>query len=233
MAKLTMRKIFLPFFLLCLYNIHALDIEMTDKNVEARAVAGYNRSYYFYGAIAAIGAAELNNRLVFKSGLSFGWAEDITEVKIFSGTKYRLLESRPLELSLAWIYNGLPEYEAHSHTVLPMVSYNARRAGIAIGPGFRFTSFLGESAIFEPTLSVYGYINIINNESLCIGVGLGNVNDFQAGNFMALFLNLYTTVKINDQWSIINELDIKQSGGDGLAANFYGIVWRGGARFSW
>jgi hypothetical protein len=138
-----------------------------------------------------------------------------------------------LGLGLSWIYNGLPEYDAHSHTVLPSLSWNAKYWGITIGPGFRFSSFFSESPIFETTLSVGIYANFVNNEKLRIGVSLANFNDFQANNFALYSLCFNSAVRITPHWSLLNELELKQSGGDGLTAAFYGIAMRGGARFKW
>jgi len=220
-------------FIICVQEIHALDIEITEKEAEAHLRGEYNRNYYFFGDVSAIGGVELNNRLKFRTGLSLGWAEDITDIKIFSGARFGLLAKRPLGLGLSWIYNGLPEYEAHSHTVLPVIYYNAKYGGITIGPGFRFTSFFSESAIFETTLSVSVYANFINNEKLRIGVSLANFNDFQANNFALYSLCFNSAVRINRRLSLLNELELKQSGGDGLTAAFYGVAVRGGARFTW
>jgi hypothetical protein len=218
---------------------HARDIVITVKEVEAHLRGEYNRAYYFIGDMSAIGAVELNNRLKCKTGFSIGWAEGVTDIKVFTGARFGLLAKRPQEplgplgLGLSWIYNGLPEYEAHSHTLLPSLSWNAKYWGITIGPSFRFTSFFKESAMFQSILSISVYANFINNEKLRIGLSLANFNDFQVNNFASYLLCLNSAVRINRRWSILNELELKQSGGDGLSAAFYGVALRGGARFTW
>jgi len=231
--SVTVRKTIMLVFFICVWEIHALDIEITGKEVEAHLRGEYNRNYYFFGDISTIGAVELNNRLKFRTGVSLGWAEGITDLKIFTNARFRLLAKWPLGLGFSWIYNGLPEYEAHSHTLLPVVFYNAKYGGITIGPGFRFTSFFNEPAIFQPTLSISIYANFINNEKLRIGISLANFNDFQANNFALYSLCFNSAIHINRRWSLLNELELKQSGGDGLTAAFYGVALRGGARFTW
>jgi len=220
-------------FVICVQEIHALDIEITGKEIEAHIREEYNRGYYISGDISAIGAVELNNRLKFRMGVSVGGAEGITDIKVFTNARFSLLAKRPLGVGISWMYNGLPEYEAHSHTLLPVIFYNAKYAGISIGPGFRFTSFFNEPAIFESTLSISVYANFINNEKLRIGVSLANFNDFQANNFALYSLCFNSAIHINRQWSLLNELELKQSGGDGLSAAFYGAALRTGAKFSW
>jgi hypothetical protein len=220
-------------FVICIQEIHALDIEITGKEIELHIREEYNRGYYIYGDISVIGAVELNHRLKFKTGVSIGEAEGITDIKVFTNARFNLLAKWPLGAGISWIYNGLPEYEAHSYTLLPVVFYNAKYGGITIGPGFRFTSFFNEPAIFESTLSISVYVNFINNEKLRIGVSLANFNDFQANNFALYSFCFNSAVHINRQWSLLNELELKQSGGDGLSATFYGAALRTGARFTW
>jgi hypothetical protein len=220
-------------FFVCVQEIHALNIGITGKEAEAHLRGEYNRDYHFFGDISAIGAVELNNRLAIKTGFSIGRAEDITDIKAFTNARFGLLAEWPLGLGLAWMYNGLPEYKAHSHTLLPAVSWNAKYGGITIGPSFRFTSFFNEPAIVEPTLSISVYVNFINNERLRIGAILANFNNFQTHNFGHYLLCINSAVRINSSWSVLNEVEAKQSGGDGLTSAFYGIALRGGARFIW
>jgi hypothetical protein len=231
--SVAIRKLIMLIFFICVREIHALDIEITGKEAEAHIRGEYTRNYNFFGDISTIGGMELNNRLKFRTGFCLGWAEDITDIKLFSSVRFGLLAKWPLGVEFSWIYNGLPEYEAHSHTLLQFISWNAKYVGITIGPGFRFSSFFSESTIFETTLSVGIYANFVNNEKLRIGVSLANFNDFQANNFALYSLCFNSEVRITPHWSLLNELELKQSGGDGLTAAFYGIAMRGGARFKW
>jgi hypothetical protein len=127
----------------------------------------------------------------------------------------------------------MPEYDAHVHTLLPVFSYNKRRAGVAIGANCRFTSFFTEPAVFESMLAFSGYFNFINNEDLRIALTLANFDDFNARNMAALSLSLNVAVCLNNHWSILTDFELTQSGSIGLSANFYGIAWRGGIKFTW
>ena len=222
----------LAFFLLA-GNICALDIDTTGKEVGAYLGLEYNRNFYYYGELSIIGAVELNNRYTIKGGFSFGKTEYDTDIKSFIGARFNPLTDKPLNLSFSYIYNGLPEYDAHVNTLLPVVSYNTGRAGITIGTNFRLTSFLVEPAVFESMLAFSGYVNFINNEDLCIGISCANFDDFSAGNMGAYSLILNVSVCPNRNWSIINDIKLMQSGSVGLSANYYGLAWRGGARFKW
>ena len=214
-------------------NVSALDIEITDKKLEAYHKNEYNRSFNYYGELSTIGCIELNNRYAFKSGFSIGLAKGISDIKIFSSAGVEPFRKIPLNFSLIWNYNGLPEYETHVHTILPVISYNTDIAGIATGISLRFSSFYGESALFESVFSFSAYFNFVNNEKLLIGVSFANFNHFFAGNMGSYSLCLNSAVNINNRWSIINDIELKQSGSVGLSSNFYGVAWRTGAKFSW
>jgi hypothetical protein len=231
--SVTVREICVFILFISIQNIQAMDTEITLKEVEARLGGEYSRSHDFYGDISAIGAVELNNRLAVKTGFSAGMTRDVTDIKAFSGARLRLLEKWPLGLGLSWIYNGLPEYKAHSHTLLPCFSWYAKYGGITIGPSFRFTSFFNEPAIFESTLSISVFVNFINNEKIRIGAILANFNDFQTSNFGHYLLCLNSALRINRRWTLLNEVEATQSGGDGLSAVFYGLAMRGGVKFTW
>ena len=163
----TIRKMLPLVFFLCLQYIPAQTVKITNKEIETCLKNEYNRGFNYYGELSSIGVIELNSRYTFKGGIAFGLAKDISEVKIFTGFGFDPLPAvKPLNLSLVYVYNGLPEYHANNHTILPVISYNTRRAGITIGPSFRFTSFFGEQALFERIVSFSGYFNFINNEKL-------------------------------------------------------------------
>jgi hypothetical protein len=208
-------------------------MEITEKEVEAYMGVEFNRSFNYYGDLSAIGAVELDNIILFRGGLSVGKTGADIGLNTFIGAKYYPFQNFPLHFKLSWIYNGLPEYEAHTHTILPVISFNASRAGISAGLNFRFTSYFSEIAEFETVLSFYAYFNFINSDDLRIGVGAGNFSDFYAKNMGAYSLNLNAAIALNSNWSIVCEFEFMQSGGDGLAANFYGFAWRGGAKYSW
>jgi len=227
------RKIIILGIFVSAIEIHALDIKITGKEAEARLGWEYNRSYDFYGDISSVGAVEFDSLLKLKTGFSVGRARDITDIRLFTNARFRLPGKRPFGAGLLWMYNGLPGYEARSHAILPVIYYNAKYWGVTLGPCFRFTGYFNERAIFETTLSCGVYANFINNEKLRIGVSLANFNDFQARNFMSLSLCFDSDIRISRCWSLLNELELKQSGGDGLTAAFLGIAIRGGARFAW
>ncbi|MCL2270051.1 MAG: hypothetical protein FWC24_01780 [Treponema sp.] len=220
-------------FFLYLPDIHAFDIEITGKEIEGFARGEYNRGFYYYGEISSTGVVEFNDRYAVKSGISLGKTAFDADVKAFASVRFSPLARKPLHLTAAYIFNGLPEYKAYAHTILPAVFYNARRAGIGVGTCFRFTSFFSEPALFEAVLSLSSYFNFINRESLRIGITCANFNDFTARNMGAYTYALNTAVRINKNWTVINDVELIQGGSVAMSAAFYGVAWKGGAKFTW
>jgi len=224
-------KIFLLIFFISLNNIHA--VEITDGGIEAYLRGEYNRAFNYYGDISAIGSLELNNMFVFRLGFSLGKSAGSTNINTHTSAAISPFSLIPLDFSVLYIYNGIPDYDNHTHTILPLVSFNASSAGISLGPSLRFTSFFNESAQFESILSFSVYLNFINNDDLCIGISVANFNDFQVKNFGAYSLKFNTLIRLDDRWQIINELELSQSGGDGFSTVFFGFGWKGGVKYTW
>jgi len=231
------RKAF-PLLLFSLFSfffslkIQALDVEITEKEVEVYTIGEYNRNF-FTGDVFVVGTVELNNMYLFRTGFSFGIATGHTDIQLFTGARVSPFAKIPLSFALSYLYNGLPEYSAHSHTLLPIISFDAARAGLAVGPSLRFTSFFGDPAIFESTLCFSGYFNIINNGVLRVGISVGNFSDFRVKNSGAYSLGINSGLRLNERWYLVNDFDLMQSGGDGLTTTFYGFAWRSGMRYSW
>jgi len=222
----------MPFILLfCAHIVYGIDL--TGKEIEAYLTGEYNRSINYNVSLSAIGGIELNGVCKIRSGVSIGKNADSADINAFAGGRYSPFSKLPLSFSLLYIYNGLPDYESHTHSILPFISYNTRRAGISIGPNFRFTSFFGETAQFEPILSSSVYFNFINNDVLRIRLSAGNFSEFYAKNMGAYSLSVNAVIRLDENWFILNEFELLQSGGDGFTSAFYGFCWRGGAKFKW
>ncbi|GBU28075.1 hypothetical protein R84B8_01633 [Treponema sp. R8-4-B8] len=237
-------------FLICIGSIYAQDIEtadtreiatsnahvieITNMEVEYFFNADFNRTFNFVGGFSATGKIEFNNRVAVKEGIYINYMpEDVTIIKLFTNATYRVLANWPLDVKLAWAYNGLPDYETHSHAIVPIISWNAKYYGISVGFGARFTSFFSEGPQLEYMVPMGLYVNFINNDKLCVGMSLANYTDFQIDSFIAFALAAKVSLKIDNHLTLINELEFRQSGVDGLTAGFHGIVWKGGAKLSW
>ena len=220
-------------FVLCLPSVHSLDINITEMEAGGYFRGEYTRASHFLNEISAIGKIELEEKYAFKGGFAVGKALTEWSINSFVNSAYSPFENIPLGVSVSYIYNGLPDYETHANSIIPFIFYNADRAGISLGCNFRFTRFFGEKAQFESILSLYGYFNFINKEKLLFGIGAGNFYDFYAYNLGAYSLNINTAFRLDSNWRIINDIEFRQSGGDGLTTTLYGIAFRTGAKYSW
>jgi hypothetical protein len=228
------RKYFLFLVILLILPLQSIfSLDITEKEVEGYLRAEYNRSYPFFGNISILGNIELNDIWTIRGGLSFGGSSGITDINTLLSASVFPFSALPLGFSLLYIYNGLPEYRAHDHAILPLVSLNGERAGLSVGCNFRLSSFYGSDALFESVLTFLGYLNFINNEKLRLGISAGNLSDFKAENLGMMSLSVNSQVNINEKWSVVNDIQLLQSGLDGFTATFYGIAWRGGVKYKW
>jgi hypothetical protein len=215
--------------LFSLQNIFAQ--EFTERAIEVQVRGEYNRSSNYHGEMSVIGTIELDNLYQFRGGGSIGRTTRYTDVNTFISAKYSPFLTLPLSFSVSYIYNGLPANEVHSHSILPLISFNTERAGGSAGVNFRFTSPFSESPILEPILSFYGYYNFINMDTLHMGAAIGNFNEFHVNYLRELSLRFHILLYLGDNWTITNEIELMQRLFDGL--NFYGFAWRGGVKYSW
>ena len=233
LTTMTPWKKFFFFFFLLPFGLFAADFRITGKEAGGDFRGEFNRALLYSVEFSALGSVELNELYTFKGGLALGGTGDSFDIKTLIHSRIGPLFNLPLYFGLAYIYNGLPVYEAHSHTILPLVYFSGRWAGISLGPGLRFTRFFGETTIFESIISFSAYVNFIDREKLRMGIGLANFGDFIANNMGAYSLSVNSLFRFNKQWSMINNLELLQSGSVGMAANFYGIAYRGGVRYTW
>jgi hypothetical protein len=229
-------------FLICIQSIHAQDaktsddlgIEITNVETEYFLISDFNRTFNYVGGFSTTGKIEFNNRVAVKEGVYLNcWPDNVNIIKLFTHATYRILANWPLEAKLAWVYNGLPDYETHSHAIAPVISWNEKYYGISVGYGFRFTSFFSERPLAEHMWPVGVYVNFINNKRICVGMSLANYTDFQIDSFIAFALAAKISINLEDGFSLINELEFRQSGVDGLTATVHGVVWKGGAKLTW
>ena len=209
---------------------------ITSIEAEGYMKGEYNRGIYNYGEFSLIGAVELGNLLNFKTGIALGINESSNDICTFltvSSSPFTFPLLSMLTFSLSYIYNGFPGYEAHEHSIFPHISFNTDRFEFTFGSSFRFTTFFVGKAQVESIFSFNVLYYFIYNESFILGMNIGTFNDFRTRNTGAYYVTLKTNIILNSSWKIVNDIELMQSGGDGLSAAFYGISLRTGAKFTW
>jgi hypothetical protein len=225
--------LFLLVFLIAARNLHSADLQISDTETDFLFAPEYNRAFKFCWDVSALGRIKLNGLHNIKAGIAMGAVGTVFEMKAFAGGEAALPIGIPLFIGLSYNYNGLEEYDHHIHSLPLLVSFQGKRLSAALGVNFRFVSFLGEPPLFEPILTASLYVAIIDTDFLRLGLKVANFNDFTYDNLGAYFLNLNTVIYLNENLSLLNELELHQSGSIALASNFYGLVYRGGVTISW
>ncbi|GHV79326.1 hypothetical protein AGMMS49944_11170 [Spirochaetia bacterium] len=228
-----MRIAGLAVLLLLTPALYGLNISITGKEAGIELTPEYNRTYYGCMTFAGSAALELNGRYTTRGSFSVLAAGKAYEVNTAAGFRMKLLRNLPLYVYLSYIFNTIPDYETHSHTILPLIGFRGKYAGITLGHNFRFTVFFDEPAIFEPILAAEAYVNFYNTEKFRIGLRAANFNDLAAGNFGAYYLSLNSTLGITRWLSLRNDMEFYQTGSVGLSANFYGMAYKAGVVFKW
>jgi hypothetical protein len=151
-------------FFVAVHNLFSADLYITGKELELFFSPEYNRTFNFCWNLSVSGIVNLNDRHAIKSGLAMGFAENIPEIKGFAGGEAAFPFNIPLYIGLAYNYNGLPEYDNHTHSIPALLSYKGKRAGACLGINSRFSSFFGESPVFEPALIASLYLILIKTD---------------------------------------------------------------------
>jgi hypothetical protein len=206
---------------------------ITGTELDLNIKTEYNRTFYQCKSFSAVYSVDFINRYTLSGGINFWGTKGLFEVDTRIDGEAAVLSRFPLYVNLAYIYNGMPNYDANTHTILPVIAIKGQRAGISLGPSFRFTAFYDDPVLFESILAFLIYVNFYNTGKLRIGMQCANYSDFIAGNFGAYFLNLNSTVRVTKVLSVNSELEFDQSGSVGLAANFYGIAFKAGVTLTW
>ncbi|MFP3040678.1 hypothetical protein LQZ19_02540 [Treponema primitia] len=222
--------IVLLFFVSPLYSF---DFSISRKKAGIELTPEYNRTYSSCLTLSASGSLEFNERYSVQGGLSLWTASAAYELDVSAGLAAKLIRRAPLYLYLSYMFNTLPEYETNSHTVLPLIGFKGKYAGITLGPNLRFSSFFDEPVIFESILAFEGYVNFYNSEEFRIGLRCANFNDYAAGNFGVYYLSLNSRVGITKLLSLTNDLELYQTGSAGLSSVFYGVAYKAGLIFTW
>jgi hypothetical protein len=226
-------KIIIFAFLMVAQALFSMDLQITGKELGFFYSPEYNRTFNFCWNLSTTGFVKLNDRYTIKAGLALGYVETAFEIKGFAGGEAALPVNIPLCIGFAYNYNGLPKYKNHTHSIPFLFSYKGKRAGAVLGINSRFSSFFGEPPVFEPVLLASVCVVFIKTDIVQIGIEAANFNDFTYGNLGAYFLKLNNIFILSKRLSLINEIELRQSGSITLASNFYGVAYRGGVRLLW
>jgi hypothetical protein len=215
-------------------SLNGLDIALTAVETELDLTPEYNRAFGPCMALSASGSLEVNRRYSFRAGLSLWTTAEAYELDAAAGVQAQLIPAwPPLSVSVSYYCNALPSYEALSHTALPLVAFRFRHGGFALGAALRFSSFFGEDAIVESMPAFEGSVTCYSSETALIRLRCANYDAFTAGNFGAYRLSLDSRIRATPLLSLINSLELCQTGSVALSANWYGFACKLGVALAW
>jgi hypothetical protein len=218
-------------------SAHALDtgrrLQVTGAEAAVEFHPEINRTFLFCWDINAYGSFEVSKRLTFQGGLALGALDEGLSVKTFAASEVAIPIPLPLFVKIAYIYNGMPEYETDINSIVPLVSLKWPLVGVIFGANLRFTDIFDDPTIFESMFSFYLYVNIINNARLKLSLVCANVSDFSAANLGGYSLRMQGNIRLAPSLLLLNELELLQSGSVGLSSSLYGIAYRGGLKWLW
>jgi hypothetical protein len=214
-------------------HVYGLDGVITGAELSIDFSPEYNRSFEFCYDFSAAGSLEFENLFSLQGGIEAGQTGALFDIKTFVSSAVPLPLTIPLSVSLSYIYNGLPGYEAHTNTLLPMVSLKSERMGFALGTTLRFSSYYGSAGIFEVFPAFSWFVLLYGTERLMFSLTGANYYNFAAENFDTLLLSVNNTVAISSSMTVTNELILHWTGMWAFAGGFYGIAYRGGVVCSW
>jgi hypothetical protein len=193
----------------------------------------YNRVFTNCFEVETYGGLEFGSFLGIQGGLSAGAMGTVPDFNAFTRLEMQPLFWLPITLSLNYIHNNIPDYKTSIHSIIPYISWNGKRAGLSLGSNFRYTLYGNEAPVFESIFVFSLYLNIINSRRVNVGVKYANFNNFLSGNMGSYSLILYNYIHLTGIISLRNEVELHQTGSVGLAANFYGVSYKGGVVFQW
>jgi hypothetical protein len=196
-VKYFKKSIIVFLFFITAHISFGMDFKITGKEMGFLFSPEYNRALNFCWDLSAAGTVKLNDSYAVKAGLALGSVGTVFEIKGFAGGEIALPVSIPLYIGLSYNYNGLPEYENHTHSLPLLFSYKGKRFGAALGINPRFSSFFGEPAVFEPIFCISLYVFIYKSDILQFKLEVSNFNDFTYKNFGAYFFKLNNIINLN------------------------------------
>lgn len=231
-------KIVILFHFLLLFvpiYTYGLNLKITNAETGLLCHTEYNVSMHFSWDIAAIGMLELNDLLNFKCGVAVGQSWDIAAVDAYGSIEFHFPFPGyiPLRIRTAYIYNGFPSYQIHTHTLIPLASLTWRYFGVSAGYKLRFTTSSTGPVLFEPIMAFSVFAYFLNTKSHIVGIGLANYDDFAGNNFSSYFFMLNNRSMLTEKIAISNELKVDISGNVGHLTSVYGISYRVGIIFKW
>ncbi|MDR2501386.1 MAG: hypothetical protein LBD37_09980 [Treponema sp.] len=193
----------------------------------------YNRVFTGCFELETYGGIQLNSRLGLKSGLAAGALGPAGDFNAFTQISVWPLLRLPVLVNFNYSLNTMPDYQTAIHSLIPYFTLNWLRLGLSLGVNFRYTRFERERPFQESILVFSLSYMVFSGERARFGIKYANFSDFFSNNMGSYSLSLEHSLRLSRSISLRNEIILYQTGSVALAANFYGIGYKGGIVLQW
>ena len=210
-----------------------LDFFISQRELGANTRFEYNRVFTGCFEFETYGGFQMNNRIGFKGGLAVGALGPVGDFNAFTKISVQPLLRLPVLVNFNYSLTSMPDYQTAIHSLIPYCTLDWRRLGISLGINFRYTRFERERPFQESVLVFSLSYTVFTGERTRFWLTYANFNDFFSGNMGSYSLSLEHSLRLSRGISLRNEITLYQTGSVALAANFYGIGYKGGIVFQW
>jgi hypothetical protein len=214
-------------------SVYGLEIPAGSREFGLELEYQYNLGFAHCWNLSVFGSVEFNRFFLLKSGISAGYTGKVGNVNCFLLNRFSVPFYTPLNIKLAYLYNGLPEYETNIHTMLPLFGLEWKYFGFSLGTSLRFTGFWEGDYLFEVIPAYSACLTFLSLKKVQAHIEWANFSDYEAGNLGSYEYRLKSMVRLTNHLSITNCFEIAMSGSISRLVSVYAYSYRGGVVFSW
>jgi hypothetical protein len=221
------------FLFLLIQNVYGFEVPDGNREFGVELKLQYNLGFAYCTGFFVFGSVEFNRFFLLKGGISAGRTGNVFDINSFLLGRFSFPFYTPLNVKLAYLYNGIPEYKTNIHTILPLAGLEWKYFGFSAGMTLRFTGFWDNVFLFEALPAYSVYVSFINFKKVRADFEWANFSDYESGNLGSYAYRLKSRVRVTDRLALTNNFEISISGSISRLVSVYGYAYKGGIIFSW
>jgi hypothetical protein len=221
------------FFFLLLQNACGFEPPDGSREFGVELKFQYNLGFACCTDFSVFASVDFKGFFLLKGGITAGHTGNVFDINSFLLGRFSLPFYTPLNVKLAYLYNGLPEYETNIHTILPLAGLEWKYFGFSAGTTLRFTGFWDNVFLFEALPAYSVHVTFINFKKVRAGFEWTNFSDYESGNLGSYAYRLKSRIRVTDRLAVTNNFEISISGSISRLVSVYGYAYKGGVVFSW
>ncbi|MDR1908739.1 MAG: hypothetical protein LBQ35_02365 [Spirochaetaceae bacterium] len=217
-------------------NLQGFALSPVELEFGAGTAQNHNRGFYYFWSVNSFFSAEFDESLMLYCAATLGQRAGIFDLGSTLSVEYGLPFLRPyvpLFLKSAYLYQGLPAWETHIHTLISTAALKWKRAGFSLGYTLRWTNFTTGPVLFEPVIAYMAYLTFFKAGDTVIGARISNFGDSYADNLASFHVALDNEFELGKRIRITCGFEVLLSGNVGHIVSVYGVSFREGIIFKW